>query len=100
MFALVHVDILNKEDTVVQIATCTFDAHIQEILGSLMCSATLILLHPEGNMDFSYVTRTLQVKQVTCMDSVPSFLNHILDILKSSDLCSWLTIRTLCCVGT
>jgi non-ribosomal peptide synthetase component F len=99
MFSLLHIGILDKTDIVVQIATCTFDAHILEILGSLIFSATVVMLHPQGNMDFVYVTETLQDKQVTCMLSVPSYLNQLCNIIKTGNMYSCATIRTLCCVG-
>jgi hypothetical protein len=99
MSSLIHVDVLNKSDVVIQIAACTFDAHILEILGSLIFSATVVMLHPQGNMDFVYVTETLQDKQITYMLSVPSYLDHLCNIIKNCNICCCATIRTLCCVG-
>ena len=99
MLSLLHIDILNKTDIVVQIAACTFDAHIQEILGSLIFSATVVMLHPHGNMDFVYVTETLQDKQVTYMLGVPSYLDRLCNIIKNCNICCLANIQTLCCVG-
>jgi non-ribosomal peptide synthetase component F len=99
MFSLLHIGILNKNDIVVQIAACTFDAHIQEILGSLIFNATVVMLHPRGNMDFVYVTQTLFDKHVTYMLSVPSYLDQLCNIIKNGKMCSCTGIRTLCCVG-
>ena len=39
MHSLVHIDTFNKHDTVVQMARCSFDIHVQEILGTLMIGA-------------------------------------------------------------
>jgi hypothetical protein len=99
MFSLLHIGILNKTDIVVQITACTFDAHIQEILGSLIFSATVVMLHPQGNMDFLYVIDTLQDKQVTYMLSVPNYLDHLCNIIKNGKICACAGIRTLCCAG-
>ena len=99
MSSFLHVDILNKTDIVVQLVASTFDAHIQEILGSLICGTTVIMLHPQGNMDLLYVTQTLQNKQVTHMLSVPTYLSHLINILQNYDISRCHTIRTVCCVG-
>jgi non-ribosomal peptide synthetase component F len=99
MFSLLHIGILSETDIVVQLAACTFDAHIQEILGSLIFSATVVMLQPQGNMDFVYVTQTLQDKQVTYMLNVPSYLDQLCNIIKNCNICSRASIRTLCCVG-
>ncbi len=53
-------------------ARCSFDAHVRDIMGILMIGATLIMLHPEGTIDFEYLSTVLQKKQITCMASVPS----------------------------
>ena len=50
IFSIVNIGIFNKNDTILQLASCTFDAHLFEILGSLLCSATFIMLHPQGNI--------------------------------------------------
>ncbi|CAF4473575.1 unnamed protein product, partial [Adineta steineri] len=34
---------------------CSFDIHVQEILGTLMNGATLVMLHPRGTLDFEYL---------------------------------------------
>jgi hypothetical protein len=99
MSSLLHVNILNKTDIVLQIAACTFDAHIQEILGTLICGATLIMLHPHGNMDFLYASQTLQNKQVTHILSVPSYLAHLNNIVKNCNISCHPTIQTVCCIG-
>ena len=55
MHSLIHIDTFNKNDTIVQMARCSFDIHVQEILGTLMIGATLVMLHPRGNIDFEYL---------------------------------------------
>ncbi|CAM4989794.1 unnamed protein product, partial [Rotaria socialis] len=35
---------------------CSFDIHVQEILGTLLVGGTLIMLHPGGTIDFDYLS--------------------------------------------
>ena len=49
-------------DIVIQMARCSFDIHIQEILGPLMIGATLIMLHPGGTIDFEYLFESLRMR--------------------------------------
>ncbi|CAF4178253.1 unnamed protein product, partial [Adineta steineri] len=44
--SLTYINSLNKDDTVVQMTRCSFDIHVQEILGTLLVGGTLIMLHP------------------------------------------------------
>ena len=48
-------------------ARCTFDIHVQEILGTLMIGATLVMLRPRGNIDFDYLYAVLEQKQISYM---------------------------------
>ena len=77
-----HVNAFNKNDTIVQMARCSFDAHVEEIIGALIIGATVIMLRPRGNLDFAYLTRVLGIKQITCMDSVPSVLQRFLTFVE------------------
>jgi acyl-coenzyme A synthetase/AMP-(fatty) acid ligase len=83
----------------VQLSTSTFDAHVLEILAPLICGATIIMLHPDGNMDFAYFDHILQYKQVTHLQVVPTFFNHLCDFLKQKMFYPWMTMQNLCCVG-
>ncbi|CAF4219954.1 unnamed protein product, partial [Adineta steineri] len=47
ILALVQIDTLHENDIVIQIASSTFDAHVQEIVGSLICGTTIVMLHPQ-----------------------------------------------------
>ncbi|CAF4282717.1 unnamed protein product, partial [Adineta steineri] len=44
---------------------CSFDIHVQEILGTLLVGGTLIMLHPGGTIDFDYLSKVLQNRQIT-----------------------------------
>ncbi len=75
MSSLVHIGIFDKNDIVVQMARCSFDVHVGDILGTPMIGATLIMLRPRGLIDFEYLTAVLEGKQITCMTSVPSLFH-------------------------
>src|SRR5262245_592810 len=99
MYSLVHIGIFNKNDIMFQMASCTFDAHVLEVIGALIFSAVVVMLHPDGNMNLMYLAQTLQNKQITYMLSVPTLITQLCDIIENSDVSSFATIRTLCYVG-
>jgi non-ribosomal peptide synthetase component F len=72
MCALTHIGACSKDETILQMAECSFDVHVGDILGTMMIGATLIMLRPRGLMDFEYLTDVLEKKQITCLTSVPS----------------------------
>ena len=59
-------------------ARCSFDIHVQEILGTLVIGATIVMLHPGGLLDFDYLASVLYNKKVTYMHTVPSFLQSFI----------------------
>ena len=65
-----QMDAFNRNDTVVQMSRCSFDIHIQDIMGTLLAGATVVMLHPRGNMDFEYLVKTMKSKQISCI-SIP-----------------------------
>ncbi|CAF1563671.1 unnamed protein product, partial [Adineta steineri] len=52
--SLVHINLFSNNDTMIQMASCSYDVHVQEIIGALTVGASIIMLHPEGNMDIEY----------------------------------------------
>ncbi|CAF1478947.1 unnamed protein product, partial [Adineta steineri] len=98
--SLVHIDSFNKNDTVIQMARCSFDNHIQEIVGSLMIGATLIMLHPKGTVELDYLAAIMKNKQISYMHSVPSLLRSLFTFLKQTNsLVSVTCLRSLCTIG-
>jgi non-ribosomal peptide synthetase component F len=100
MHSLTDVDTFNKNDTVIQMSRCSFDIHVQEILGTLINGATLIMLRPRGTMDFEYLSGVLDAKQITYMHSVPSLLHHFFSYIQEHNnqkVIKWL--RSLCSSG-
>ncbi|CAF1590651.1 unnamed protein product, partial [Adineta steineri] len=100
MNSLVRIDVFNKNDTAVQIGRCSFDIHVQEILGTLMNGATLIMVHPRGTIDFDYLSNIVQMKQITYMFMVPSLIQRFFTfIAQSSKTTTSKYFRSLCSGG-
>ncbi|CAF3884857.1 unnamed protein product, partial [Adineta steineri] len=100
MHSLAYTNSFNKHDTVVQMTRCSFDIHVQEILGTLLVGGTLILLHPGGTIDFDYLSKVLQNKQITYMHTVPSFLhNFFIFIEQNKKIDAVKYLRSLCSIG-
>lgn len=63
-------------------ARCSYDSHVEEILGSLVIGRMVIMLRPEGTLDLEYVMTTLETKQITCIESVPSLLQSLFTLIE------------------
>ncbi|CAF4103696.1 unnamed protein product, partial [Adineta steineri] len=84
MHSMVSIDAVNKNDIVIQIARCSFDVHVLDIVGTLMIGATLIMLRPDGILDLDYFTSVLKRKQATYIQAVPSLLRTFFTFLKET----------------
>ncbi|CAF3973115.1 unnamed protein product [Adineta steineri] len=63
----VQIDALHEDDVTIQIASATFDAHILEIVGSLICGATIVMLHPQGeSMSSAFIKVLMQFVAQSC----------------------------------
>ncbi len=60
-----------------------------------MIGSSIVMLHPQGNMDIDYLLRILHEKQVSYMQCVPTYLNNILDFLLKYDSIGLNTLRTI-----
>ncbi|CAF1095480.1 unnamed protein product [Adineta steineri] len=100
MNSLVRMDVLNTDDTVIQIARCSFDIHVQEILGTLVHGASLIMVHRGGTLDFDYLSNIVEMKQITYILLVPSLLQSFFSLIEqSSKTTSSKYFRSLCTGG-
>ena len=100
MQSLVDVDTFNESDAMIQMSRCSFDIHVQEILGSLIHGATLVMLRPGGTMEFDYLSTMLDGKQITYMHTVPSLLYQFLTYLEDNDNREAIKhLRSLCSSG-
>ncbi|CAF4030575.1 unnamed protein product, partial [Adineta steineri] len=98
--SLIYINSFNKDDTVVQMTRCSFDIHVQEILGTLLVGGTLIMLHPGGTIDFDYLSEVLQNRQITYLHTVPSLLHSFFTSVKQNNRPNVLKhLRSLCSSG-
>ena len=100
IYSLVHIDAFNKHDTMVQMARCSFDIHVQEILGTLMSGTSLVMLRPRSTLDFEYLCKVLDKKQVTYMHTVPSLIHSFFTFIEQYNNQYALNyLRSLCSSG-
>ncbi|CAF4314487.1 unnamed protein product, partial [Adineta steineri] len=67
ILALIQIDTLHENDTVIQIASSTFDAHVQETVGSLICGATIVMLHSQGeSVSSAFIKILMQFVDRSC----------------------------------
>ncbi|CAF3939141.1 unnamed protein product [Adineta steineri] len=85
MDSLIYGDVLNENDTILQMARCSFDVHVQDILGTLMTGSSLIMLHPRGIIDFDYLASVMKEKCITCITTVPTIINNFFTFLQQQN---------------
>ncbi|CAF1627454.1 unnamed protein product [Adineta ricciae] len=95
----VYMGVLNSRDNIGQIAACTFDPHIEEILGALMIGSSVIMLHLDGHMDMAYLLQTIRDKQISYALAVPSLLDSLCAYVRQNKVPPLTTIHTLCSTG-
>ncbi|CAF4534776.1 unnamed protein product, partial [Didymodactylos carnosus] len=67
-------NIFNQNDICIQIAGCSWDIHLGEILGSMILGSTLIILQSHGNLNMEYMSKTFENKQVSFVMIVPTLM--------------------------
>lgn len=83
-----------------QMARCSYDIHVQEIFGSIMNGATLVMLRPRGTIDIEYLCKVLETKQITYLHTVPTLLYQLFIFINKFSL--WKTVehlRSICSSG-
>ena len=98
--SLVQASIFSLKDTIVQISRCSFDIHMQDIVGALIVGSGLVMLRPKGTMDFDYLAGLLEKKQISFMHIVPTLVNSLFNYLIENGIVSSVaTLRSLCSIG-
>ena len=100
MQSLININSFNKYDTAVQMARCSFDIHVQEILGILTIGASLVMLHRQGTIDLDYLAGVLHKTEITYMHAVPSLLCQLftfVEQIKNRDILKCL--RSISSIG-
>ncbi|CAF1574701.1 unnamed protein product, partial [Adineta steineri] len=93
--ALVRLNLFTNKDTMIQMASCSYDVHAQEMMGALVTGSTIIMLRPQGNMDLDYMTKTLNEKQVSYLQCVPAYANALQEFLQSRNIPNLSSLRTV-----
>ena len=79
---------------------CSFDAHVQETMGTLMIGATIVMLHPRGNIDLNYLATIMKGKQITYILTVPTLLYSYFTFLQQMNhLEATECLRSVCPAG-
>jgi non-ribosomal peptide synthetase component F len=87
-------------DTVLQIGRCTFDIHVQDVIGTLIVGATVVMLRPDGIMDLPYLAGILAEKDITYLFIVPTILNSMGQYFKETkNLGQIKSLRSICSGG-
>jgi non-ribosomal peptide synthetase component F len=97
---MISIGAVDKNDTVAQIARCSFDVHVLDIMGTLIICGTVIMLRPEGILDVDYVVSVLKKKQITYIQAVPSLLRIFFTFLSETrNIADVLFLRSICSSG-
>ena len=100
MCSLVYGDVLKVKDTIIQIARCSFDVHVQEILGTLATGATLVMLHQGGIIDPKYLADIIKKRTLRALLLYQLFFNFYLVFCNSLMIFSTLmSLRGVCTGG-
>ncbi|CAF1585520.1 unnamed protein product, partial [Adineta steineri] len=76
------------------------DLHIQDIIGTLITGASLVMPHLGGTINFDYLIDVVKSKNVTYFTTVPTILQHLFSFLqKSNQLTAVKSLRSLCSGG-
>ena len=68
---------IREDDVILQLASTSFDVHLDEINGALVRGAHLVLLKVGGHLDLDYVTRVIHGSNVTFVAPVPSWMEAL-----------------------
>lgn len=90
--------LLIKHDTVLQRTPVTFDMHLQDIIGSAMLGACLVLLPPGADRDLDYIIQACEVHQISCLSTVPTVWTAFIEY-KTVLKCKLSTLRILLSSG-
>ncbi|CAF1570583.1 unnamed protein product, partial [Adineta steineri] len=93
--SLVRLNLFTNRDTMIQMASCSYDVHVQEIIGGFIIGSTIIMLRPQGNIDLDYVTKTINQKQVSYLQCVPTYVNILLKFLQSRSIANLSSLRNV-----
>jgi non-ribosomal peptide synthetase component F len=82
--SLSQLHLARPDDIIIQLASCSFDVHAYECMGSFILGATLVFLRPQGNIDTRYLCQTIAKSQATTIFFVPTSISILSEYLNSS----------------
>ncbi|CAF4031667.1 unnamed protein product, partial [Adineta steineri] len=85
MHSLIYGHVVNGKDTILQIARCSYDAHVQDIMGTFVIGSSLIMLHPGGIMDFDCLANVFKEKNISCITTVPTIIQNFFTYLQQQN---------------
>ena len=88
-------ELFGIKDNMLQLASCSYDVHVQEIIGGLIVGASIVMLCPQGNMDSEYVIKLMKTKQISYVQSVPAYLNNLFDCVRKQNSSDFMTLRNV-----
>ncbi|CAF1506572.1 unnamed protein product, partial [Didymodactylos carnosus] len=92
-----HVSLIHDMHVFLQISNCSFDIHVEDLLGSLVLGASLVMLK---TLDIDYLSSTIERHQVTRMHTVPTITSLLCDYLAEINCFQRLkTIQCFCSIG-
>lgn len=74
----------DETDVILQLASCSFDVHIDEIVSSLCRGAHLVLVRSGSHLDFDYLTKVIFDRRVTFIAPVPSWIDALCQYLSKN----------------
>jgi non-ribosomal peptide synthetase component F len=75
---------IQKNDVILQLASSSFDVHLDEINSALVRGAHLVLLKVGGHLDFDYLTKVIHHNNVTFVAPVPSWMDALSKYLREN----------------
>ena len=88
---------LGEQDRVLQKTSISFDASVWEFFAPLFVGAQLVMAHPEGHRDSSYLADAVARHGITTLQLVPSMLRMLVE--EPGLAASAATLRRLFCGG-
>ncbi|KTT39386.1 hypothetical protein SB5_12430 [Pseudomonas oryzihabitans] len=90
---------LSIEDHLAQTAPQTFDISIWQYIAPLMVGAAVYILDDETVRDPGLLLQACETKQITVLESVPSFLELLVELAQRRDAPSFTALRVMLSTG-
>ena len=75
---------ITKDDRVIAITGLQHDLSVYDLFGTLLAGATLVIPNSEERLNPAYLTELMVQEQVTIWNSVPAFMEMLVDYLENN----------------